>query len=162
MPAREKLAGMDANQPILIHVAVHLGATLRKRWQRFTVPYPVTSGPGGVLCRQDTGRPVPEQDKVPVDYTGCAALLQLRAKHGGPVVLEFSTAPTEQQGSLTLDASGWVEMALSAAQTASLPYGAKANQWKDAFGGMHITFGNGDVFRHFDVALRLDSGSHCA
>lgn len=48
-----------------------------------------------------------------VDYSNCQALLQLRAKHGGPAVLAFCTGPTAQQeGTLALEANGCIKMSL--------------------------------------------------
>lgn len=56
-------------------------------------------------------------------YSNCQALLKLDAKHGNPVVQEFCTDPTAQQGALELNANGWVEMSLSTTQNTDLPYG---------------------------------------
>lgn len=137
---------------------VPLGATFRETFRRFNVQSDVTER-AGQLVYKATGRAVPEADKVPEDYTGCTAVLQMRRCHGdSEVLLTFSTDPDSEHGRITLGEDGTVSLYLSLTQVAALSYGDGPGQWRRAVGHMFITFSNGDVLRHFEIHLQLDPG----
>ncbi|WP_368921277.1 hypothetical protein [Comamonas aquatica] len=134
---------------VSLHFTVQQGATFRQTFKRFQVPSEAVAR-NGVLVYKATGRAVPEADKVPVDYSGCTARMQVRRDIGhADVLLTFSTEPQAEQGRITLGADGAVELYLSHAQTSAIA-------WSDAVGQMEVTFANGDVERHFEIALCVD------
>lgn len=134
---------------VSLHFTIQQGATFRQRWQRFQIPTEAVVR-NGVLIYKATGKPVPDADKQPVDYTGCTARMQLRASvDHADVLLTFSTAPEADQGRITLEADGTVELYLSHAQTTAIT-------WIDAVGQMEVIFSNGDVERHFEISLCVD------
>lgn len=134
---------------VSLHFTVQQGATFRQTFKRFQVPSEAVAR-NGALVYKTTGKPVPEADKVPVDYTGCTARMQLRRDIANQdVLLTFSTDPEADQGRITLGADGTVELYLSHTQTSAIT-------WSDAVGQMEVTFTNGDVERHFEIALCVD------
>lgn len=141
---------------VSLHFTVQQGATFRQTFKRFQVPSEAVAR-NGVLVYKASGKPVPEADKVPVDYTGCTARMQVRRDIGhADVLLTFSTEPQAGQGRITLGADGAVELYLSHTQTGALPFGDGAGQWRDGVGQMEVTFSNGDVLRHFEIHLCID------
>jgi hypothetical protein len=116
-----------------------------------------------------------EADRIgDIDYSGSAVLAEVRAELAergialelcrlqdrprmqlrrdighADVLLTFSTEPQAEQGRITLGADGAVELYLSHAQTSAIT-------WSDAVGQMEVTFANGDVERHFEIALCVD------
>ena len=134
---------------VSLHFTVQQGATFRQTFKRFQVPSEAVVR-NGALVYKTTGKPVPEADKVPVDYSGCTARMQLRRDIGhADVLLTFSTDPQAEQGLITLGADGAVELYLSHTQTSAIT-------WSDAVGQMEVTFSNGDVERHFEISLCVD------
>lgn len=134
---------------VFLHFTIQQGATFRPSWKRYQVPAEAVVR-NGVLVYKTTGRPVPDADKRPVDYTGCSARMQVRQQIASPdVLLTFSTTPEEGQGRITLGADGSVQLHLSHAQTSDI-------QWSEAVGQMEVTFSNGDVERHFEICLCVD------
>lgn len=134
---------------VSLHFTVQQGATFRQTFKRFQVPSEAVAR-NGVLVYKASGKPVPEADKVPVDYTGCTARMQVRRDIANQdVLLTFSTDPEADQGRITLGADGTVELYLSHTQTSAIA-------WSDAVGQMEVTFTNGDVERHFEIALCVD------
>ena len=139
-----------------LHLTLAMGTTFAPRWQHCNVAYPVIQGPGATLLNAANGKPVPPADVIPVDYTGCTARLQFRREVlADDVLMEFTTQPASDQGAITLGADGWVSLALSAAQTALLPYGTGSGQWTNAVGQMEVTFADGTVQRPFELHLCL-------
>lgn len=137
---------------VSLHCTIQQGATFRASFQRFLVAQEAIVR-NGVLVYKASGKPVPDADKQPVDYTGCSALMQLRSKVGAPdVLLTFSTSPETGQGLITLGEDGRVQLYLSHTHTSAL-------QWRDAVGQMEVTFGNGDVERHYEITFCLDPES---
>lgn len=139
-----------------VSTTIQQGATYRAAWRRGSYPYAVKLQ-GGKLVRQDTGRPALDTDFAPIDYTGCTALMQLRAEVTAPdVLLQFSTTPTEpEHGLIELDADGWAVLRLSAAQTAALPAGEGRGQWVSAIGHLEVTYADGTVRREYEINFTL-------
>lgn len=138
-----------------LDLTIQQGATFSPSWQRLTCAYDIKYM-NGRLVDARTGKPVPESDLRAVDYTGCTAFMQLRSDVLAPeVLLEFSTAPAQDQGRITLGADGMVALLLPAAQTAALPYGYGTNQWSRAVGQMEVTYGNGTVAREYEIHFCL-------
>lgn len=138
-----------------IDLVIQQGATFEPSWHKHTCAY-TTKYVQGYLVNAVTGRPVPDSDLQPVDYSGCTALMQLRVDVlDQAVLLEFSTDPTAEQGDITLSAEGKVALELSAAQTAALPYGDGPGQWTRAVGQMEVTYPNGTVLREYEIHFCL-------
>ena len=140
---------------VSLHFTVQQGATFRQRFQRFQVPADVVLRNGALLYKA-SGKPVPSADRVPVDYTGCTAVLQLRSGES-ELAVTFSTSPEAGQGSITLDDRGQCELLLTAQQTAGLNF----SQCGDLVGPLDVTFSNGDVERQFLVHLSLEPVAGC-
>lgn len=73
--------------PACLDYTIYQGATFRAPLERVTVPYPVREE-CGQLVKACSGEPVPDTDKVPEDYTGCTARMQLRREIDDPEVLQ--------------------------------------------------------------------------
>lgn len=146
--------------PAHLSAVIQQGATFRwrRRWGSFPKPVRVA---GCAVIYADTGNPAPPEDFVPTDFTGCTARMQLRADIEAPdVLLEFSTSPTAAQGHIVLGADGWVELELSDAQAAALPYGQGLGQWDSAEGQLDVTFADGTVVRMARVHVSLCPGGN--
>lgn len=137
-----------------LDLTIQQGATFAPKWQRLTCAYDVKYM-NGRLVDARTGKAVPDADLHPVDYTGCTAFMQLRCGLGAPVLLEFSTAPTTEQGGITLTTDGWMQLHLTPEQTAALPYGREDGQWERAIGHLEVTYPDGTVLRECEIHFCL-------
>lgn len=136
--------------PACLDFTIYQGATFRAPLERVTVPYPVREE-CGQLVKACSGDPVPDADKVPEDYTGCTARMQLRREIDDPeVLLELSTA----NGGIELDGA-WLRLLMTAEQTAAFVYGPIAPGWTSCIGQIEITRPNGDVERQYELRFAL-------
>ena len=136
--------------PASLDYPIYQGATFREPLKRVTVPYPVREE-CGQLVKACSGEPVPDTDKVPEDYTGCTARMQLRREIDDPeVLLELSTA----NGGVELDGA-WLRLLMTAEQTAAFVYGPIAPGWTSCIGQIEITRPNGDVERQYELRFAL-------
>lgn len=136
--------------PACLNFTIYQGATFRAPLERVTVPYPVREE-CGQLVKACSGDPVPDTDKVPEDYTGCTARMQLRREIDDPeVLLELSTA----NGGIELDGA-WLRLLMTAEQTAAFVYGPVAPGWTCCIGQIEITRPSGDVERQYELRFAL-------
>ncbi len=139
--------------PAKLKFTIYQGATFSERWQRLLCEYEVEER-NGILVNKATGAPVPDADLTPEDYTGCTARLQARPEIASPYVLfELTT----ENGGISLDADGNVQIDQSAAQTALMKYGLDpANGfWTDCIGQMEIVRPGGEVDRQYEITFIL-------
>ena len=136
--------------PACLDFTIYQGATFRAPLERVTVPYPVREE-CGQLVKACSGEPVPDSDKVPEDYTGCTARMQLRREIDDPeVLLELSTAT----GGIELDGA-WLRLLMTAEQTAAFVYGPIAPGWTSCIGQIEVTRPSGDVERQYELRFAL-------
>lgn len=136
--------------PACLDFTIYQGATFRTALERYSVAYPVREECDGVV-KACSGEPVPDADKVPEDYTGCMARMQLRREIDDPeVLLELSTA----NGGIELDGA-WLRLLMTAEQTAAFVYGAVAPGWTSCIGQIEITRPSGDVERQYELRFAL-------
>ncbi len=136
--------------PACLDYPIYQGATFREPLKRVTVPYPVREE-CGQLVKACSGEPVPDADKVPEDYTGCTARMQLRREIDDPeVLLELSTT----NGGIELDGA-WLRLLMTADQTAAFVYGYPPTGWTSCIGQIEITRPSGDVERQYELRFDL-------
>ena len=136
--------------PACLDYPIYQGATFREPLKRVTVPYPVREE-CGQLVKACSGEPVPDAAKVPEDYTGCMARMQLRREIDDPeVLLELSTA----NGGIELDGA-WLRLLMTAEQTAAFVYGPVAPGWTSCIGQIEVTRPSGDVERQYELRFAL-------
>lgn len=136
--------------PACLDFTIYQGATFRTALERYSVAYPVREECDGVV-KACSGEPVPDADKVPEDYTGCTARMQLRREIDDPeVLLELSTA----NGGIELDGA-WLRLLMTAEQTAAFVYGPIAPSWNSCIGQIEITRPSGDVERQYELRFAL-------
>lgn len=82
--------------------------------------------------------------KPPVDLTGAAARMQIRAQLGGQVLLELAT----DNGGLAITGPGTITRTLSATQTAALA-------WTDAVYDLEVQYPDGTVQRYLQGAVTV-------
>lgn len=140
-------------KPAKLKFTIYQGATFREHWQRLLCDYEVEDR-GGKLVAVATGRPVPDADLQPDDYTGCTARLQARPDVGSEYVLfELSTA----NGGISLDAEGNVHLFVSDEQASIMKFGddPATGAWTSCIAHLEIVRPNGDVERQFEITFTL-------
>ena len=95
-----------------------------------------------------TGAPVPPTDFHDEDYTGCSALLQIRADIGAPVLWEMSTT----NGRIELDGKT-LTLVFDADDSSAFTF------YDGAMGQVEVTRSNGDVERHYALTFTIDRES---
>lgn len=136
--------------PACIELTIYQGATFREAFHRFSVAYPVREACGTVV-KTCSGEPVPDADKVPEDYTGCTARVQLRRKVDDPEVLAELTT---ENGGIELDGA-WLRLLMTAEQTAALVYGRTLPGWVSCIGQVEVTRPGGEVERQYELGFVL-------
>ena len=136
--------------PASLTLPIVQGATFDEALQRSFFPYD-TAWVCGQLVRADTGAPVNEADRVPEDYTGCTAELQLRHPETNALIKTLTTA----NSGIVLDADT-LRLFISHADTAAFVYGDTAPAWTYAVGHVEVTRPDGTRERQYSITSPLN------
>jgi hypothetical protein len=137
-------------KPVSLCLPIYQGQTFDEALSRVTYPYAVREE-CGVLIRVDTGRPAPDSDATPEDYTGCSARMQLRTDVDSDVVIDERST---DNGGIVLDGDT-LRICWSAAETAAMVYGAAPGGWTRAIGHVEVTRPTGEVERQYEITFPL-------
>lgn len=135
--------------PAQITLPIIQGATFREPLTRAVFPYLVREECGR-LVKADSGMPAPDSDRVPEDYTGCKARVQMRRDINSPVIHELTT---ENDGILL--SGDTLTLALTPVQTSAFVYGSTPPAWKSCMGHVEVERPNGDVERQYEITFPL-------
>ena len=130
--------------PVRHKIVILQGTTQRIPLSRQYVPYAIKGDECSGYVNACTGAPVPPTDFHDEDYTGCTARMQVREDVGAPAVLVELTS-----------AGGGIELA---GDTLTLVFQPADTTWKNfdtAVGHVEVIRPNGDVERHYEIAITL-------
>lgn len=134
--------------PVKHKITILQGTTQRIPLSRQYVPYAIKGDACSGYVDACTGAPVPPTDFHDEDYTGCSALLQIRADIGEPVLWEMSTT----NGRIELDGKT-LTLVFEADDSSAFTF------YDGAMGQVEVTRSNGDVERHYALTFTIDRES---
>lgn len=134
--------------PVKHKITILQGTTQRIPLSRQYVPYAIKGDACSGYVDACTGAPVPPTDFHDEDYTGCSALLQIRADIGEPVLWEMSTT----NGRIELDGKT-LTLVFDADDSSAFTF------YDGAMGQVEVTRSNGDVERHYALTFTIDRES---
>lgn len=134
--------------PVRHKITILQGTTQRIPLSRQYVPYAIKGDACSGYVDACTGAPVPPTDFHDEDYTGCSALLQIRADIGEPVLWEMSTT----NGRIELDGKT-LTLVFDAVDSSAFTF------YDGAMGQVEVTRPNGDVERHYALTFTIDRES---
>lgn len=134
--------------PVRHKITILQGTTQRIPLSRQYVPYAIKGDACSGYVDACTGAPVPPTDFHDEDYTGCSALLQIRADIGEPVLWEMSTT----NGRIELDGKT-LTLVFDANDSSAFTF------YDGAMGQVEVTRSNGDVERHYALTFTIDRES---
>ena len=130
--------------PAALSITLYQGTTQRVPLVRRYLPFAVTGNECDGYVNACTGQPVLDTDYTDEDYTGCTARMQLRPEVGSSKVLL----------ELTSDSSG-IELAGNTLTLVFQPTDTTGLRFDEAIGHVEIVRPNGDVERHYELAVSL-------
>ena len=130
--------------PAKLKLTIYQGTTQRVPLQRRYLPFAVTGDECSGYKNACTRAPVLPTDYTDEDYTGCSARMQIREDVGAPAVLVELTS-----------VGGGIELAGDTLTLVFQPIDTAGKNFDTAVGHVEVIRPNGDVERHYEIAITL-------